>query len=161
MWRSKTEIALIGCVILTGLFVVLWGVTMFTSIGIFSLGGGRSLRMVNGAFWINHTYAFDIAPAVSQAQWHQAPLWKGGPPAPQPRGFPIPWYSSGHIMGYSGPDDDSPVRPANYSILIIPFWVVIIPLGVLGWCLLLRWRKSREMALRGFPVQVASPASTP
>lgn len=150
-WITVESIA-VGCLGLAGVLVVLWFASLQTSIGIFSLGWDTSMRIARGVIEVRHTYAYNIAPPVPETQWHTSATARGGIAVPPMGDVPMISFSSGHVVGY-GSTEHGPITPANYWLLRIPLWLLIIPPGVLGWWLILKWRQKRHGARRGFEVQ--------
>ena len=143
------------------LSAVLWaGSALFGSIGIFTLGHGRSLRFGGGVAEVRHVYQYNVAPPVPHAQWHNHAVKMGWTTKPRPFAMMLPpivdrflpgnfHYSSGHVIGIS---DGRAVSPALHSILQVPLWAMMLPGTIIGVRLLWRWHDERRRQGRGFSI---------
>jgi hypothetical protein len=152
-WLVRSVV--IGAVALAVLVVPLWAASMFSSVGIFSLGNGANVRFFRGTAEVHRVYERDIAPAVPHAQWHDHAVARGWTVPPGPRGWVAAGvhFSSGHVMGIGGPGVPLTVAPARYWILRLPLWPLALPGVVAGGLLVARWGNRRQGRRRGFAVE--------
>src|SRR5689334_8536170 len=121
MRRSFLGATAIACVVLVNILCVLWCVSMVTRIGIIPLGQDTSMNIVRGSIVLRHIYASAIAPPVPEDQWHDVAVARGWVTPRSPSGFPMPSFSSGHVMGQGGGfGPGALVSPDSYWLLRIP-----------------------------------------
>ena len=141
----------------------LWLVSYAVSVGRFSLGSGTSLRFANGVAEVSHYYAYDIAPPVPRQQWHDTAVARGWtiPTSPGGRFRPPTFhFSTGHVAGVAGPPGPggvSLVSPANYWLLRVPLWALMIPGLIAGALRLARRYAPRHDRRQGFEVTAPRP----
>ena len=138
----------------------LWAASALSSVGMFSLGNGTSLRFTRGVAEVRHFYAYDVAPPVPQRLWHDFAVARGWT-APQFPGVRLtpPWFhfSTGHVAGVTGTPSSrqsATVSPANYWLMRVPLWVFILPGFVIGTLRFVAWRDSRQDRSQGFEVSL-------
>ena len=139
----------------------LWALSGVTSVGMFTLCGGTSLRFTNGVAEVSHFYAYDVAPPVPRALWHDFAVARGWmtPNIPGGRFAPPAFhFSSGHVAGVTGTPNSgrgATVSPATYWLMRVPLWPLVLPgLGVGTWRLA-AWHSARGRSPRGFEVRPA------
>jgi hypothetical protein len=151
--RLLSQIAVLACLALAAVSAALWVASSTRgSIGIFSLGWSTDLRFERGEAQLRHVYEYDIAPPVPADQWHATAISRGwvAPPSRQGR-FPSFAFSSGHVLGQSGPSAAA-ASPARYWLLYVPLWATILPGILSGAWTGARWARRRQERRRGFAV---------
>jgi hypothetical protein len=139
----------------------LWGLSCVTSVGMFTLGNGTSLRFTNGVAEVRHFYAYDVAPPVPRALWHDFAVAHGWttPNTPGGRFAPPAFrFSAGHVAGVTGTPSSgrgATVSPANYWLMRVPLWPLIVPGLLVGAWRLAAWHHARRRSPRGFEVRPA------
>jgi hypothetical protein len=145
------QVLAVGSVGLAVAVAGLWMLSMFTSVGLFSLGRGTSVRFFRGVAVIQHFHTYNIAPRVPISQAHTTAVARGWLAPPWPGLIPIFRYRDGFVSGMVGPDDNN-VSWATSWILWLPLWPLMIPgLGIGVW-LLTKWNRKRREVMRGFPI---------
>ncbi len=148
--------------LLTALCALLWIGSTFRSIGIFSLGDGLSLRFTGGRAHFERYYAYNIAAPVPEQQWFNVATSRGWTTTARPLwSFPMFHYSSGHVAGIMSTPGSNMIYPANYWMLDVPLWAVMIPGMIVGPWLAVRWRRSDPTRPpRGFEIEPVAVTSS-
>lgn len=101
----------------------LWIASIGDSIGLFGLGRDLSLRFTNGVIEFRHIDAHRIENPILSERWHETASRRGWV-RPMKPDWPVLDYSSGHVLGICV---NGLVCPAEYSLLRIPLWLLLIP----------------------------------
>jgi hypothetical protein len=133
---------------------VLWFVSIFFgSVGIFSLGHDTSLNFADGTAEVSRLYAFDVAPAVPEAQWHATAVSRGWTAPPRARAWdPSSWFGWWDNLVSGMNYDGRTIRPARYWMLRLPLLPLALPGIVAGAIALARCGRGRESRRRGFAI---------
>ena len=144
------------------LFSSLWLSSCARSVGSFGLGGDTSLRFTNGVAEVRHFYAYDVAPPVPGAQWHDVAVARGWTTPRFPGGRLAPpafHFSDGHVAGVTGTPNSgrsATVSPANYWLMRVPLWPFMVPGLLVGVWRLVTRHDARGDGRPGFQVLPAS-----
>jgi hypothetical protein len=150
--RLKPAIVIASAVLSFGL-LCLWSYTALIDnlrVSVWS-AGHLTVNVQRGRMEWRRVYA--LKNEIPAASYTQAPI-------PPQRIVPNPpvtvlgfWYSSGHEMAFSMPDDDK-VRLVDYWLLVIPLWFVLAIVSV-PWALwLYRWYRRTRAHRVGFDLTV-------
>jgi hypothetical protein len=105
-----------------------WLLSAHGAIWRWEISSTSSADISRGVIEIRHIYALDIASPVPVNAWQTVQTKNAWLPPPFQKGWPWLTYSSGHVTGMQDADPYlSLIHPANYWLLRIPLWFLMIP----------------------------------
>jgi hypothetical protein len=138
--------------VLAALSLGLWLASSNDSIGLFSLSKDTSLRFTHGVMEFRHIYSPSIDAPIPREQFHETAMRREWfiPPEPTLPGF---GFSVGHVLGLGGTGTDghllATITPAEYGLLRVPLWVLLIPFVVWSVFVLILKRKPPRLSEQG------------